>query len=172
MYQAYAMNKRAGILFLLSFFANLLCADGNKIAGTDWVLNAVDTDMVWLLTENVEKNSALFVKKTKSGWAFAVATPHFIYDTALSSGVIITLKSDKPFSLKNRSMRVILEPTKFKKNLFFGWSSNDDPVAWLAGRKSIKVIIPEMGSGHQEFTYNVKGLKTAMLDAEAQQRNL
>lgn len=161
------------ILSLLCLIHGASNASETTVAGTDWHIDEITKERIRLISANKNERVALLVAMRGDGWQLAIAAPHFIYDTKFGSmGVLVKLNSHKPFSITNRSKGTILEVTEFDTNLFFGWSHDDDPVRWLVGRESIKIQIPEMGDDQKEYTINVKGLKTAMLEAQEQQRSL
>lgn len=176
------MKRLLSILIPITFLFSYGLAEINRSAQgkpaqhktTNWYFSELSKELILLSAGTEKEKTVLLVRKKDKGWQCAVTTPHFLYHPDLENSVkFITLKSTKPFRIIGKTENVLLEPTKFDTNLFFGWSGKySDSVEWIMQQEEIEVIIPEMGGTEKVYTFNVAGLKGAMLAAEAKQRNL
>jgi hypothetical protein len=145
-----------------------------KYRDTSWTIKKIQPD--WISISNKGKGSiacTLFIGHGDGKpWHVALLTDHFLVNNQYESlGVRVSFKASKPFTITNRSTSEFLDYKKATDSLLFV-GSTEEVVNWIISKELIEVSIEEMGGIYKTFTFDTRGLREVMLEAQRRQRAL
>ena len=162
--------KHKPLFLFLCFVLSQVCLSG----ATSWSIKKIEPD--WIAISNQEKGLSGCTLSIAHGegkdWHVALMTDHFLVNNEWGAiGVLVSFNAKKPFTITNRSTKEMLNYDKYKEGLIFIGRS-EEVVNWIISKELIEVSIEEMGGTYKTFTFDTRGLKGVMLEAQKRQRAL
>ncbi len=168
------MKIKQLLLCLCILFGQMhwLGAKVEKYRNTNWIIDVESYRNLTLLNGSKGVVLAIDYHEDKKWRAAIFAQPFLVTNKEGVSNAILTFKAKKPFSIMDRSIKSYVDYFETDEgNLIFRYC-NGSVVNWLVSKELIEVSIEEMGGTYKTFTFDTRGLKEVMLEAQKRQRAL